>query len=164
MPTSQPTSGPGPGREPPQGPKGEAFLFVLPARLEYRDAARAFLSHLCLRMEAQHHIISAFVEAFNNSVLHAYEGGPPGAISVDVFLGDEILRVVVTDEGRPFEPRDVPPPDLDALPEGGLGLFIIESFMDRVRYDRIDGRNVLSMEKHIAKAEEVALSEHTGAK
>lgn len=160
MSTTQPTS----SRKTPWETKGEAFLFVLPARLEYRDAARAFLNHLCLQMAEQHHIISAFVEAFNNSVLHAYEGGPPGAISVEVFVSEKILRLVVTDEGRPFEPGDVPEPDLDALPEGGLGLFIIESFMDKVQYHRVEGRNVLSMEKHIGKASEVALSQDTRAK
>src|SRR5262245_61416534 len=54
--------------------EGEVFRFVLPGRLEYRDAARAFLAYVCdqlakkntLPEDVGHRVISAFVEAFNN--------------------------------------------------------------------------------------------------
>ena len=42
-------------------------------------------------------------------------------------------------------------PDLDALPESGMGIYIIKSFMDEVTYrssDRPGAPNVLSMTKH----------------
>lgn len=135
----------------------ETFRFVVPGRLEYRDAARAFLAYVCGRLSASgrlptdfaHRIISAFVEAFNNAVIHAYEGTAPGPVQVDLEVRQRVLSVQVSDQGRSFVPHEVPEPDLESLPEGGLGLFIIRSFMDRVHYARKDRRNVLTMEKDL---------------
>ncbi|MCA9550486.1 MAG: ATP-binding protein [Myxococcales bacterium] len=133
----------------------ERFSFQLPGRLEYRDAARAFLAHVCdhlsragrLPADAGHRVISAFVEAFNNAVIHAYEGRDQGPVQVELEVAPQHLTVRVIDEGQPFVPEDVPEPNLAALPEGGLGLFIIRNFMDQVRYERVHGRNVLTMVK-----------------
>lgn len=133
----------------------EHFRFVVPARLEYRDAARAFLAYVCDRLvhrgefpeDMGHRVISAFVEAFNNAVIHAYKDRPAGPVEVDLQVSPRALRVVVVDYGQTFRPDLVPEPDLDALPEGGLGLYIIRSFMDDVAYERVDHRNILIMEK-----------------
>jgi serine/threonine-protein kinase RsbW len=43
-------------------------------------------------------------------------------------------------------------PDLDALPESGLGLFIMRSFMDKVIYTA-GAPNVLSLTKHLMPQE-----------
>lgn len=136
----------------------EHFRFVVPGRLEYRDAARAFLAYVCDRLvhrgdfpaDIGHRVISAFVEAFNNAVIHAYRDRSPGPVEVDLFVSPSGLRVVVVDHGQSFRPDLVPEPDLDALPEGGLGLFIIRNFMDEVSYERVDQRNVLTMEKRFS--------------
>ncbi len=138
----------------------ESFRFVVPARLEYRDAARAFLAYVCARLvqrgefpkDIGHRVISAFVEAFNNAVLHAYRERPPGPVEVDMEVNPRCLRVVVVDHGQSFTPDLVPEPDLEALPEGGLGLFIIRNFMDEVTFERVGQRNVLTMEKRFASA------------
>ena len=133
----------------------ERFRFVVPGRLEYRDAARSFLAYVCDRLvlrgdfpkDTGHRVISAFVEAFNNAVLHAYRDRPPGPVEVDMEVSPEALRVVIVDYGQGFRPDLVPTPDIDALPEGGLGIFIIRSFMDEVSFERVNESNVLTMEK-----------------
>lgn len=137
--------------------EGEIFRFVLPGRLEYRDAARAFLAYVCdqlakkntLPEDVGHRVISAFVEAFNNAVIHAYKGVPAGPVEVEMKVDPDTLRVTIVDQGKTFAPDQVPEPDLDALPEGGLGLFIIRNFMDRVGYERVGDRNILTMEKNL---------------
>jgi len=145
----------------PTGPHGaldgerSRFRFELPGRLEYRDAARAFLAHVCdhlaqrgqLPPDAGHRVISAFVEAFNNCVIHAYADMAPGPVEVELEVGEDALSVRVVDHGQAFSPDEVPKPNLAALPEGGLGLFIIRNFMDQVSYAREDGANVLTMIK-----------------
>lgn len=142
-------------------PQVERFRFELPGRLEFRDAARAFLAHVCdhlarqgqLPADAGHRVISAFVEAFNNAVIHAYEHETsPGAVEVEFEVGPTSLSVRIIDHGKAFVPEEVPEPDLAALPEGGLGLFIIRSFMDQVKYTRDNGRNVLTMVKRFDAA------------
>ena len=59
--------------------------------------------------------------------------------------------VQVEDEGRPFNPLEAPPVDLDApiegRPIGGLGIHLIRSLMDAIEYRHEDGRNVLVMRK-----------------
>jgi serine/threonine-protein kinase RsbW len=137
------------------GEEAERFRFVVPARLKYRDASRAFLAFVCdqlarekaLPEDVAHRVISAFVEAFNNAVIHAYKDTTPGSVEVEMIVMRDRLRVVVSDRGHPFVPESVPEPDLDALPEGGLGLFIIRNFMDHVNYARVGDQNVLTMEK-----------------
>lgn len=135
----------------------ERFSFGVPARLEYRDAVRSFLAHICEELVAQkilserdgHGVVSAFVEAFNNAVIHAYEGHALGPIEVAMSVDPRLLQVEVRDAGQTFVPEDVPEPDLDALPEGGLGLFIIRNFMDHVRYEKRGLQNVLMMQKRL---------------
>jgi serine/threonine-protein kinase RsbW len=67
-------------------------------------------------------------------------------------IGGE-LEAEVSDPGRPFNPLDVPTPNLDApieeRPIGGLGLHIVREMMDRLEYRRVDGRNVLTLTKRI---------------
>ena len=138
----------------------EHFRFELPGRLEYREAVRAFLAHVCdhlqrndrLPADAGHRVISAFVEAFNNTVIHAYEDQPHGPVHVELEITEEYLTVRVMDEGKAFVLEEVPEPDLAALPEGGLGLFIIRNFMDDVGYERRGDRNVLTMVKRFEPA------------
>ncbi len=133
----------------------EEFRFVMPGRLEYREAARAFLSFVCERLshrsglsqDVGYRVISAFVEAYNNAVIHAYKGEREGPVEVELSVRPDRLRLRIIDEGAGFTPAAVPEPDLDALPEGGMGLFIMRSFMDNVEYTRDGDRNVLVMDK-----------------
>lgn len=139
----------------------ELFHFRVPGRLEYRDAARTFITHVCEQLVARHHlpaelphrIISAFNEAFNNAVIHAYRDRQAGPIEVELTVTLDTLRLRVTDEGDGFRPEEVPLPvldgDVDTLPEGGMGLFIMRSFMDRVEFARVQHKNVLTMEKDL---------------
>jgi serine/threonine-protein kinase RsbW len=61
------------------------------------------------------------------------------------------------DYGSSFDPTTVPPPDFDALPESGWGLFIIKSFMS-ISY--APGRpNVLTLTKTLDPPEEVLAEE-----
>jgi serine/threonine-protein kinase RsbW len=145
-------------------PKTQTFCFTVPACLEYRDAARGFLAFICdelvmknaMPVEAAHHITSAFIEAFNNSVVHAYRGTTAGSVDLRLQVSPYQLQLELAETGRPFRAESIQEPDLDALPEGGLGLFIIRRFMDRVSYRREGERNVLRMEKDLPNPPESA--------
>jgi serine/threonine-protein kinase RsbW len=132
-----------------------------PGTLRYRDLAVRVVGAACKLMGAgedsgpvrinrdfDHQIISAFGEAFNNVAIHSYRGHAPGEVEVEVELGTSHVTVRLRDWGRSFAIDNVPLPDLDAMPESGLGLFIIRSFMDEVNY-RPGSPNVLSMTKHL---------------
>jgi sigma-B regulation protein RsbU (phosphoserine phosphatase) len=88
----------------------------------------------------------AVVEACANVVRYAYgEGGGVLELRVAVAPGS-LVRFQVVDYGRPFDP-----PERWGLPEetssSGRGLFLIHTLMDRVHYGRMEGANVLTLEK-----------------
>lgn len=107
-------------------------------------------------------IVSALNEAFNNVVLHAYRGVRGGTIEVHVDARPSGVEIRMLDRGRSFEPLSVPAfvaprldiegpddlgeVDLDRLPESGMGLFIMRSFMDDVAY-RSGPPNILYLRK-----------------
>lgn len=86
-----------------------------------------------------------------NAINYGSKGKTP---DVEIILESERDRitVIVTDAGVPFDPlNDAPLPDLDAPIEerhvGGLGVHLVREMMDEVTYERIDGRNCLTMMK-----------------
>lgn len=131
----------------------------VPSKLEYRDLTIRMVASACklvprVRDEFSHAVISAFSEALNNIVLHGY-GGDQGEVEIEVDLGPDHVTIQLSDYGRSFDMEAVAPPDLESLPESGLGIFIIRSFMDRVTY--LAGvPNRLSMTKYVAARETTA--------
>ena len=98
----------------------------------------------------------ALDEAVSNAINHGYDAGVRGEIAVRLRRGADRVEVEVEDDGRPFDPLQVPPPDLslplEQRPIGGLGVHLIRNLMDEVSYTRVGGRNVLKMVKHLARA------------
>lgn len=112
----------------------------VPATLQYRDVATRVVSSGCKIVERstaefREQVESAFGEAFNNAVLHAYRGLTPGSITVEVAPLSDGISIRIVDDGHSFDPASIPPPDLQALPESGMGWFIMRAFMDEVRYE-----------------------------
>jgi serine/threonine-protein kinase RsbW len=79
-------------------------------------------------------VVSAFGEAFNNIAVHGFRDLPPQSVQIEVDWDDEKISITFVDNGHIYDPALVAAPDLDELPEHGMGLFIIRSCMDRVDY------------------------------
>jgi anti-sigma regulatory factor (Ser/Thr protein kinase) len=88
-------------------------------------------------------------EAASNIILHGYEDGAPHPITIDIAPVERGIQMTISDNGRPFdpsEPRELPAARaLEETPLGGLGLHLIRSFADDVRYRREADRNVLEL-------------------
>ncbi len=93
-------------------------------------------------------------EAVSNAINHGYAAGVRGEIAVRLRRAPEGVSVEVEDDGKPFDPRQAPPPDLslplERRPIGGLGIHLIRNLMDEVSYARVGGRNVLKMVKRLS--------------
>jgi serine/threonine-protein kinase RsbW len=138
------------------------FLEV-PGRLEYRDMVLRTVSASCKLVipkvharrsrysEFATHIVSAVGEAYNNIVIHGYSGREPGSIQVRIENCHEWIRVTIMDTGASFDPSQARPPDLEALPESGLGVYIMRSFVDEMTYvpGAADSPNVLTLLKRL---------------
>ena len=95
----------------------------------------------------------ALEEAVTNVIMYAYPKGSDGLVIIEAILREKSLDFIVTDTGQPFDPTAAPEVDtaldLDDRPIGGLGIHLVRKIMDRVQYERTDGKNILSMTKNI---------------
>lgn len=81
-------------------------------------------------------IILAVDEALANVVEHAY-GKAPGDVHLRFGLGVDHLEVVISDNGRRFDPPSQTinvAEQVKAGAKGGYGLFLMKKIMDEVRY------------------------------
>jgi serine/threonine-protein kinase RsbW len=112
------------------------------AKFEYLDEIRDFVGKIAraggFTEKAVYNIQLATDEAASNIIEHAYEGVSDGVLELSCGMNGDTITIVLVDHGEPFDPSDVPMPDLDAdLSErqiGGLGIFLMRKLMDEVRY------------------------------
>ncbi len=94
-------------------------------------------------------------EVVTNIVTHSPKS-PPGAQEICIRLSTEHGEVSaeVEDDGGAFNPLSLPAPDIEASlqdrPSGGLGIHLVRSLMDQVKYCRIGRRNRFTMTKKVA--------------
>lgn len=90
-------------------------------------------------------------EVLVNVFHYAFEGSAAGKVEVGCGPAAEegLFMVRVIDPGRPFDPLDQPPPDLDGdiadRPIGGLGILLAKEMSRRMHYQRRGGCNVLDI-------------------
>jgi len=123
---------------------------IMAARGMAIDFMVAVLRSLEVTVDVEHAVVAAFGEAFNNVVIHSYRD-VAGEIDIEVECVRDRLIVRLYDRGEGFDPKNVRARDEDALPEGGMGLFIMMRTMDSVRWYRDHGRNVVALAKTIAQ-------------
>lgn len=94
-------------------------------------------------------------EILSNTIGYAFTDGKAHELYVNLTAGAGELVIEVRDDGVPFDPLGVPPPDLsddiDLRQVGGLGVHFIRTVMDEVDYQRATGWNVLTLHKHLTQ-------------
>jgi len=97
----------------------------------------------------------ALEEIFLNVVMHGSQPGTSPRVEVSLALDADTVTMTVEDDGPPFDPLSLPPPELHLSLEerrvGGLGVFLVRQMMDSVDYARVAGRNQLRMRKRHAR-------------
>lgn len=82
-------------------------------------------------------------EIATNAVMHGVFDAPPPQVEVRIEDYVDSVTIAISDNGRPFDPLSIPPPDFGApLSErevGGFGIHLVREFADEIRYER-DGR------------------------
>ena len=112
--------------------------FVDRVREEY-DLTPALAARINLALE----------EAVCNVIMYAYPEGTAGTMDLEAVREGNQLRFTLVDRGKAFDPTAAPEANLSASledrPIGGLGIHLVRSIMDSIRYKRLDGMNVLTM-------------------
>ena len=122
---------------------------------------QSLLASESVEPEQAYAIRLALTEALNNVIEHAYEEEPGNDIHVLQTLDANQLTIVIRDAGKPtpegaLVPRELPEYDMDdpeSFPEGGWGLYLIQSHMDQVDYVRQGNENVLTLMKTISRVD-----------
>ncbi len=96
-------------------------------------------------------------ELLTNTINYGYDGGEHW-IDVTIDHRGDTLTIALEDDARPFDPLAAREPDLDAAledrPIGGLGIHLVKTFMDDVRYERVGDRNRMTLRKRTGQAGE----------
>lgn len=89
-------------------------------------------------------------ELYINVAHYAYKP-EIGKVRIDAEVNDNLLRITLTDSGKPYNPLERQDPDitLDAKDRsiGGLGVFMSKKLVDKISYERVDEKNILILEK-----------------
>ncbi|MBU0560731.1 MAG: ATP-binding protein [Bacteroidetes bacterium] len=94
------------------------------------------------------------LEAMNNVIRHSYKGKSGFPIEIKVSVNSDQIDIEIIDSGISREKFDKPtldfdPDDIENLPEGGMGLFIIDQIMTSTNYEVKDGKNYYTMSKKL---------------
>lgn len=99
----------------------------------------------------------ALDELFTNIITYGFPQGGEHRIRFQLQADPRRLRVVIEDDGVPFDPVACPPADppcpLEDRRVGGLGLHLVRNLMDEMSYRRAQGKNVLTLCKRIERHE-----------
>ena len=92
-------------------------------------------------------------EAIVNIINYAYPKEEHESIYLSARMHEGSIVLVLTDTGKEFDPTAAPEADVtlsaDDRQIGGLGIFLIRQIMNEVKYERIEGKNVLTLEKKL---------------
>jgi anti-sigma regulatory factor (Ser/Thr protein kinase) len=127
-----------------------------------RSTVLQFASAVGFTEEECRQLVLAVDEALANVIRHAYDNRvdqtieltcrrlaadnvEPGACAND---GIEFLLV---DYGRPADPKSLKGRPLDEIRPGGLGMHLITSIMDEVKYEPLPGRNQMRLVKTLGR-------------
>ena len=92
-------------------------------------------------------------EAVTNVIMYAYPQGSDGLVDIEAVIRKDSIDFMVIDSGKAFDPTAVPDANIESAledrPIGGLGIFLVRNIMDTVKYERKEGKNLLSMTKRI---------------
>ncbi len=118
------------------------------------DFMNGFWKENNLPPEALHDVDLAVEEIIVNIISYAYDDKNEHEIIFRIGLRDRRLLLEIEDTGKPFNPLAEPAPEVNVAVEkrrpGGLGIHLVRSLMDKVRYTRHGEKNILVMEKLMA--------------
>lgn len=126
-------------------PKKSTQSATFPAQFKSLDEVREFAARQAeacgFEPDEIFAVKMAVDEGFTNIIEHAYGGECQEEVECSCQTNDEGLTITLIDCGQPFNPLEVPEPDLESDLDdrmiGGLGVFFIRQLMDEVSFNFI---------------------------
>ena len=105
--------------------------------------------HLCGKLldgrdvpeETKHWLLMALREALANAIKHGNRQDTSKRIHLEMDVVGQNLQISIRDEGQGFDPAAVDDPlaPENRLKTSGRGIFYMKTFMDDVRFRRVEG-------------------------
>ena len=91
----------------------------------------------------------AIEELATNILKYGYDDTAAHEILLRLEIDSGTLLLVLEDDGHEFDPLAAPEPDVNLPAEerlpGGLGIHLVRKMVDEIHYQRLDGRNRLTV-------------------
>ena len=108
---------------------------------------------LGLSMELTMNLNLVVEEMVVNVISYAFPEGSDAEIELLAMSDGKELTLLLSDQGREFDPTMKESADMNVNPAernlGGIGIYIVKNIMNKVTYQRLEGKNVLTMTKSI---------------
>ena len=117
------------------------------------DIVDHFYKYHNLPLKAVHAINLALDEIITNIISYGYNDQKEHKIIIHLSLKQGELILQIEDDGRRFNPLDLPEADTESSLEdrqiGGLGIHLVRSIMDDMAYSSHNEKNCLTMKKKL---------------
>ena len=108
--------------------------------------------------EVSHAVTLALDEILTNVITYGCTDGKEHIIRLTLGKEGEEIRMVIEDDGIPFDPTRNVDPDIGASVEdrqvGGLGIYFAKRLTDSMTYRREGERNILVLSKRVGTSKE----------
>jgi anti-sigma regulatory factor (Ser/Thr protein kinase) len=135
----------------------EQTTLMLKNDISELESVMSFVSGLCARNsippEMEYDLNLALDEMITNVIQYAHPEGGDHHFTLQITTSPEEFVARIEDDGVEFNPTEYPLPDLNAplekRKEGGLGIFLTRQIMNSVEYQRVDGKNFVTLRKKL---------------
>lgn len=122
-----------------------------------RVTVAAFVAQLDPTMDELTEIKTVVSEAVTNSIIHGYENDSTGIVTIEASLEDNIVELIIKDEGVGIQDIDeAKQPLFTTKPElerSGMGFTIMENFMDELSIVSHKGEGtIIRLKKHVTNS------------
>ncbi len=135
---------------------------IVPATMNQLIEVRTFIEHIGKKYKISEKVVNSFKlvadEVCTNIIRHGYQNVKDGKITIRAIIRRLSLTVVIIDQGKSFDPRQIKNPDLNQYvkigKKGGLGIFMMRKLMDDIQYNLTSHGNELRLTKMLEEIEE----------
>ncbi len=136
----------------------EQATLVLKNDTSELERVMSYISEVCLQKsippDIEYDLNLALDEMIINVAKHAFPEGEEHNFTVQVSMDDDEFVARIEDDGKEFNPTEYPNPDLnaplEARKEGGLGIYLVRQIMTSIEYQRVGGKNVVTLRKKLS--------------
>ena len=122
------------------------------------ERVMSFVSEFCSRnsipAETEYDLNLVLDEMMTNVAKYAYPEGGEHHFTMQVAVDKNEFVARFEDDGVEFNLTEYPIPDLGAplevRKEGGLGIYLVRQIMTSVEYQRVAGKNVVTLRKKLS--------------